>query len=560
MSWSNNCFKEWPWTFLTVLLGILTVLRISLFDYGFVTAWDESYFLVKCQEAYIGDFVTGKSLWNYIAIKWFPYLDLTSKTEACLASWLLEMSAAIVGCIACMIIYGRKAFFKSFSLNYLFCFLWGETFAGDVLNYVPLQAFLTYTIVYSGVLFFLCGDRFNKIINTLLLLVLGFSLGLGLFVILPSTILLCLCTAFAVAFFGPSKKSSVCYLLVIACGGLLALLYIHLCICDLRRVVDAMAFTANYITKVGYGYSPLSFIVQIGLFIKDYIFVILFYLGAFLCCEKISSFIPPPSKKAPRFIYRWSTLVYIVLVLILYRYAIKPQASPAMILSSVLMIPFVFQEERKDFRYYVTGLFIFCFPVIAAIGTNTYLGSRMLCFVAPWVIYLMRYKVPKMVLFSSVLILLISPLISYTSNVLTRDDSHHFTKGLASFSTVSITAEQESYFEKVYDIIMQYGYRPHKSTFFTSEYDYATAYILEAKLATNFYQKKNFLLIDRTQIERPDFIFLSEWDKATFEKEMKELSWGYPESYDEYYVGTPEAPDFQWDSNRWLYCLKDNKR
>jgi len=274
------------WFTVAILLILLTGLRISLFKYGFCTAWDESYFLVKCQEAYVGDYVTGKSLWNYVAINWFPYLDLSSKVDACLASLILEIAAALIGTICCAILYSKKEVIKYFAINYLICFLWGSSFAGDVVNYVPLHSFLIYVATCATAVYF----RYSKEWwSNLVLLITGISLGISVFIILPSTILLGLCLFLCVVFFQKERRYLQYNLLSVAIGASISLLYIHLFICDLNRVFEAMAFTANYITKVDYGYTPISFLIQIGLFFKDYIFTILFSIGTYFIVSKLSN-------------------------------------------------------------------------------------------------------------------------------------------------------------------------------------------------------------------------------------------------------------------------------
>lgn len=53
-----------PYIVLLIFLVVLTVLKVSGFYYGFFTAYDEAYFLLKLQEAYDMSCITGKSQWN----------------------------------------------------------------------------------------------------------------------------------------------------------------------------------------------------------------------------------------------------------------------------------------------------------------------------------------------------------------------------------------------------------------------------------------------------------------------------------------------------------------
>ena len=81
--------KDWMYLLLLVGLAILTFMQVANFRFGFFTAYDEAYFLLKLQEAYDMSCITGKSQWNLIAVHWFPYLDLTSKVNSYLASSIL---------------------------------------------------------------------------------------------------------------------------------------------------------------------------------------------------------------------------------------------------------------------------------------------------------------------------------------------------------------------------------------------------------------------------------------------------------------------------------------
>ena len=81
--------REWLYLLMILGLAVLTFMQVTNFRFGFFTAYDEAYFLLKLQEAYDMSCITGKSQWNLIAIHWFPYLDLTSKFYSALAASIL---------------------------------------------------------------------------------------------------------------------------------------------------------------------------------------------------------------------------------------------------------------------------------------------------------------------------------------------------------------------------------------------------------------------------------------------------------------------------------------
>ena len=126
--------RDWLYLLLILALIVLTILKVSMFRFGFFTAFDEAYFLLKLQEAYDMSSITGKSQWNLIAVHWFPYLDLTSKVNSYLASnILIWISILAITCTSCAI-YDKRHFFKYLALTWLIMFG-----LGNGLNYVRMQ-------------------------------------------------------------------------------------------------------------------------------------------------------------------------------------------------------------------------------------------------------------------------------------------------------------------------------------------------------------------------------------------------------------------------------------
>ena len=97
--------RDWLYLLLILALIVLTILKVSMFRFGFFTAFDEAYFLLKLQEAYDMSSITGKSQWNLIAVHWFPYLDLTSKVNSYLASNILIWISILA--ITCSMSWGE---------------------------------------------------------------------------------------------------------------------------------------------------------------------------------------------------------------------------------------------------------------------------------------------------------------------------------------------------------------------------------------------------------------------------------------------------------------------
>lgn len=527
------------------LLVVVTILRFYTINIGFCTAWDESYFLIKLREAYEGSFITGKSQWNLLVIHWFPYLDLTNPIHSRIAIYLCELFGTIITSLTCLYVFGKQNFLKYLTISYLLFLQIETTYAGECLNYVPMQALLLDTSLCGIILYM----HSNKKLQLLWTFLIGLELGLAFFVIIPSCILTLACIGILML-----VKKDWISILSLSIGLVFAILYIHIFVCPIQEIYHAMQFTATYFTKSGYRYSPLDIIVQLGLLSRDGLICLFVCAGINYLSKKIAVFQP------------WIAAIFMPLAFFAYyHYQLQPQTSISLIICSCI---FVLSLENvkslgKDLitekNLYFTLLVIF--PLIGSIGTNTYIGSRMICFSIAWFFLLLEnmtsykqhiFKSPFIITICTLLLLQIVP------SVLNKFQSNnkYFKKGNTAFAQLSITDDQFKYLNNVIEIMNEHGYAPDSSVVFTTEYDWSTVYAIDAKLSSNFYQKKNFLFFPKENMLKPDFIFMCEWDKMEIGQELKKMPWGWPQDFDSVFVGSPEGKDFPWDADRWLYIRK----
>lgn len=253
--------REWLYLLMIVGLVVLTIIQVSSFRFGFFTAYDEGYFLLKLQEAYDMSCITGKSQWNLLAVHWFPYLDLTSKVNSYLASSILIwISVLMVTGVSC-ILYDKRRFIKYLALTWLFLFG-----CGGALSYAPMQ---TAVLTWALCAFMLFHHAKSIHVKATFASLCGLLLGLSAFIIIPAALVLSVLIALVIiVVYNQNWKQVLLYLSSVVVGMLVAILYIHLCICDLGQIVDAMLFAASYIGKSGYGYDGMSFVVQYVLFLE----------------------------------------------------------------------------------------------------------------------------------------------------------------------------------------------------------------------------------------------------------------------------------------------------
>lgn len=541
------------WWFLAGVLAIICILRMSLFDKGFFTFYDDAYFLLKAKEVGEG-VITGKSQWNFIAVKWFPYWDLSSKVLSNMAGYVLVLAAAINAAIASAVAFGKNGFIKYLAI----CALVLLPEAGQI-TYVTLQSFLLCASISAFLVYWKSDNRWLRFG---MLLIAGFMAGLSLFVIMPGGFLTLAYYAVLVLILNRGKIYRGIAELGVGLGGvIICLAYMHNCICPLDKIVEAMRFTASYFTKTGYHYDPFSFAVAIGLFLRDCIFIFVFYIGAYYL-----------SKKVRLNGFAWiGGAMYLLLVFVYIHYQKKPVISPAMFFSSVIILPALFERWtlEKCWTALISNdshvrIFLFCFPLIAAMGTNTALSSRITCFLVAWAfLWFNRNMDTKWYVTLAAILIMLLPLAKGTYDSFKDNENRvYFTRGNKHFAKIAITEKQKDYYDKVYDLVTEYGFKPDSSVVFTAMFDYATVYAFDAKLSSNFHQVNNFLYWDANSMLRPDFIILCGWDELVIGDKLKTVGWGWPEDFDAYKMGTPEVTVLQSAQieQRTIYCRRSNKR
>lgn len=500
--------------------------------------------------------ITGKSQWNLIAVHWFPYLDLTSKVNSYLASSILIWASILVITITSCILFNKKRIIKYLALAWLFMFG-----LGGGLSYVPMQTAVLCWALCAFMLYHKSEIVWKKSLYAVLC---GISVGFSLFIIIPAALVLltCITLLIVVAHWGDWRKMLL-YIGSGVVGVLLTCLYMHIVVCPLDEILDAMLFTATYIGKSGYRYDVASFIVQYGLFARDCLFVLLAFVGSYWLSKHINT--------------KWlGGVVYVVMILVYTHYQVKPLISPSMFMMSIPLIPFLFGNlsnfrwsdlKRAETWFY---FFVFAYPFIASFGTNTALSSRIHCFVAAWLLLWFEYeykyttnKYRRVTI--AVVILFALPLINIIKAYNNRDDSYHFTRGNKHFAKIALTEKQVNYFNNVYDILEEYNYHPKQSAVLTACYDYCCLYAFDAVNAANYHQVQNFHYFPKENMIEPDFIFLCKWDSIVMGEELKDMPWGWPEEFDRYYVGTPEPDVASWVNHadletRHLYCRKSLKK
>ena len=355
------------------------------------------------------------------------------------------------------------------------------------------------------------------------------------------------------------------YLVLYLAGILCSFIYVHLCIADVFVIFHEMQFTASYVAKSGFGYTPLDFAKSLVQILVDIAMLVPLGIGIYALASKIE-------KKTNIYIEILIILIYILVytVFIWKKFAYLPTTS--MFLIFLILFVFVCSSEQTKIstNQILQIIFILITPVVCSIGTNTNMWGRIGCFMIPWgILWLIAEQKcaeikSKLELQIAMILILFIP-ISFNSARMVYHNKKYatekFSEGSRGIAELDLTKEQANYFYKVNDIIRQYNYLPNKSIVFASVRDYCTIYAFDAKLSSNFHLPCNFpFFIDKMIC--PDFIILSEADY--YKETLKDMQWGWPNEFDVYYLDSPETICRKLiggtTDTRTLYCRKSLKK
>ena len=419
--------------------------------------------------------------------------------------------------------------------------------------------FLVFFVCVSTTAFLVYGFAQNRVVRIIMLVIASLSATLAIFAVpTGGALVLALLTVCVVVMnWDGGARQVLSYLGWGFVGFIIAIAYIHFFVYNVGDIVRAMAsFTADNITSNPYQHNAAAIILSVVLFFKDLLFVVLIYTGAYAISRKFQG-------------HKWqfgAALLYLAIIFVVFHYQKKPVIYSTHLFTSLFVLPLLFGEVKlSNWRGLLSkeNILKLCFvfiPLAAAFGSNGYSG-RVGCFAFVWVYiwFMQKDKTIDWYVPAAAMLLILLPLvINTTKRVANRDDSYHFTQGNPYFAQVSLLPEQKAYFDRVYDLVMEYGYKPDSSVVFATEYDYTTVYALEAKVSSDFYQPLNFLYWDVSQMLKPDFVIMFGLDEQTIGGRLREAGWGWPEEFDAYPIGTPETW-YVYDEvldQRTLYCRR----
>ncbi|MBO4263565.1 MAG: hypothetical protein J5871_02655 [Bacteroidales bacterium] len=522
---------------------------------GFNTLFDEAYFLLQLQEGYQG-IATGESLWNLLAVKWFPYWDLTGKYAAHAAACLLVFLSGLVVALTAFLLDGKRHFLQHFAraLLLLLPSLTTPIVSIESLNYAHFQRFL---LVISICCFLAAIRHRDTWQGALSFSLTGLFAGLSLFVMLPSGACVLASLAVVIGIIGGRDfRQTTRNLSFLGLGVGLSVLYFHLHICRLPVVWEAVRETAIQFSQgASHGHTPLTVAKGNAFLLRDFLFTALVAGGGYEISRRVSK--------------DWlSCLLYIGLVA--FGVVYSPLVQPSLLLFYALLFPFLGQMRHegissgRDKADVVLRTYLLLFPAIAAQGTAIPLAYRMECYMLVWVFLWPDTGIcarPKgtrsyRYLGCAALCMLLWQCLNGFLDVSQRKGDCHFSQGTAQMAKIPIRQQQKVYLDSIRTVVSAYGFRPGSSVMLATDSDLAAIYALDARTPYKVYCQYAagiFAAWDKAPMRQPDFVLLNEADGRILAETLQTCPWDFPAAYDAFEI---PSPDDDLPENRKLFCRK----
>lgn len=537
-------------------LGVLGCVVSALWgiSYNVDSIYDEG-FLYFSQQSALNGHISGISQGVNIIAAFLEEKVCSSIFNLRIAAFVLKLACAVIFCFITSSLFGNG---------------WKHNIGYFIMSLLMLTPHMSDLVLCQNGLaqFFFCialalGVKvllIDSVYNILWCCLLGICWTLGFFSILPGAVLLagCLLLLFFTRFWAEWKKIIV-YLLATISGIFISVLLIHLCVNDIHNVFDAMIETGKTVTTLNRGYDPLSFFINLLLFLRDWILCVMVIVGIMHVSERINSMG-----------FKWFAQVFLVGMMLVYMYyQKKPMVTLSMFMSSIWVTQLYHNRKlmihNKSILNFETALNIFLIfaPIILSIGTNTYLGGKMAFFMLPWtlLIYRLGWKSQSIPMRKEVCfvicILLIVPFAQFVKQ--TRVDSVQVEKG--PLKGMHLTKQQAMHFIECERIVSDYNFQPKRSVIYSTQLGMMTTCYLNGINCANYFQPMDFVAHARQDnLPIPDFLFLCDYDITISGDAMREIGWGWPDDFDVYDVGTPETIDVGYPTTRKLYCRKSLRR
>ena len=549
----QNCkiFNTKLLSYACIALGVLCSVIVSYIGLRFNidSIYDEAFLFFSQRSALNGD-IAGMSQGTSIIASIFGDTACNTILGLRTCGWWLKMLCVLIFTILTYDLSGKggKHFFGYLIIGILMI---APSLFDIVLCHNGLAQFFLCIAMAFGCRILMKESRWNY----LWCVCVGICCTYGIFSILPSALLL-MASMFVLLLikYWKSCKTLISYIGSTLLGLIIGITTIHCFVVEIPTIIAAMTEAAHNVTTLNRGYDPMTFLIKLLLFMRDWVLCGTIIIGGMYISDKVC-----------KTGYNWLASILLLGVLIVYSlYQQKPQVTLPMLLSVMWLLLLYNKTKDGDIKYTIDfntllNIVLILAPVILSIGTNTYLGGKMRYFMLPWVILLYRLGwnqkvVPyRFVVSIFVTILLCLPI----ANTVKAISGEGYLVNHGPLENMHLTNQQNQHFELCDSIMSQYNFKAQESVIYTTQLGMMTVCYLDGINCANYFQPMDFVAYaEHDKLSRPDFMFLCDYDIDVSGKELEQIGWGWPEEFDVYDVGTPETAQVGYPTTRKLYCRK----
>ena len=551
--------KNWKllfWCLFTFLLILLYINEWRMLDKKLMTIFDEGYYYLTLQKANNNEPNVGISQWPYF---------ISSLTNDNFLSDILNLRYLRYG-------------FRIFTFI-VFALLTGFTFL-DKKNRKEFPVFFT---IVSAMSFFSIGDmiitsnylqEFNllmiavfcllsyRVQKSYWLILSGFFSFISLLIIPPSGLLVSLaCIVLLILLYRKNTKMIFNSVLFYVVGFILSAAFVHVFIVDIQTIYQNIYIGTKYLMNANRGYGLIDHMIRLLFYFRDFFIQTSLILGLYAFSYVVTRKIKP--------FLGW--LLFAIGMLVFIYYAKKP----AFNISTLWAFPIVLYVlqflntndlsissiKKMNIENVFINTFLFLLPLISVIGTNTPYASKMIVFILPWSLLLFNLYLTnnKSVNYKTIVMTVLAiPFLMVVKNFELKNDYSYKLPVDGPASRMYLNHNQYQYFMKIDSLFNAYNFHKNQDYVFATTFDHMTIVTFQAKALETFQLPEDYLQYRKKEmLPSPKFIFMTEYDKQMLSDEFKKRDWGFPEKYDQYFIGTPD-PEAIWKTERWLYCKKNN--
>lgn len=551
MTETYKIFNPKTLSYACIALGLLFYLIVAYFGmrYNVDSIYDEAFLFFNQKSAINGN-IAGMSQGTSIIASILGDTVCSTILGLRTCGWWLKIICVLIFTMLTCDLFGKG--WKHFGGYFLICMLMIAPSLYDiVLCHNGLAQFFLCIAIALGYRILVKDSNWNY----LCCICVGISCVYGIFSILPSALLLMVSMFILLLLkYWRSWKILILYIGSTFLGLIIGITTVHYFVVDIPSILVAMNEAAQNVTTLNRGYDPMSFLIKFLLFIRDWVLCIMTILGGLYISNKVC-----------KTRYNWFASVILLGVLIVYSlYQQKPQITFSMLLSVMWLLLLFNKTKDNEIKYRIDfntllNIFLIMSPIILSIGTNTYLGGKMRYFMLPWAILLYRLGwnqkvVPyRLTVSIFVTILLCLPIVNTVKTI----NSNGYLVNQGPLEKMYLTNQQNQHFELCDSIMSKYDFKAQESVIYTTQLGMMTVCYLDGINCANYFQPMDFVAkAKKSNLPRPDFMFLCDYDIDISGKELEQIGWGWPEEFDVYDVGSPETVQVGYPTTRKLYCRK----